>query len=200
MQSLTQKFLYFVIVLMLANLSCYGRRSNALEAALIEEGEYHGRLIAKSGSQKGEVAEGEIIFVQAERGDRSPTSGEQVSDLRSVKFWGSTNISLEKVAAPLCNPLVKPDSHDPVFPGLIVIQTEDNPALILISTAANRRDGRLTSDGCGIRLDIHRATKDGCLEGRWKEWGVIRDGRGVFSMCPLNTQVNDNRNAAARKT
>lgn len=89
-----------------------------------------------------------------------------------------------------------PTSEDLEAPGVLVKSVNfeegypDGTPVLLISTSGNRNpvvgegpDGlqllNVSFDGAGIGLWVHRVTATGFI-GRWSEWGIVRDGRGVF--------------------
>lgn len=98
-------------------------------------------------------------------------------------LWGYTTLDPERVGIPICEGHVPPDSEDPVYPGVVLIESspvDDLPAL-LSSTMTNHRDGTLTLDGCGVGLLIEERTPSG-WRGKWSEWGILKDGRGTFTI------------------
>jgi hypothetical protein len=85
------------------------------------------------------------------------------------------------------------DSQDPVYPGLLVQKVpygakgpftgKDLVPVILVATVGNLRNGESWTDGCGFAMYL--LARDGaCYTGAWSEWGLRKDGRGSFRLCP----------------
>jgi hypothetical protein len=160
-------------------------------------GEYRLSLTATDGSQKGGAVNDTATLRPASAGDRSPRTGERAKDdgNAQILLYGWTGADLSAVGAPLCPDGVEPppDSRDPVYPGLLVTRVPfglGGPftgtklvTTILVATVANLRNGEHWTDGCGFGMYVLRMDGD-CFIGDWKEWGLRRDGRGSFRLCP----------------
>jgi hypothetical protein len=115
--------------------------------------------------------------------------------------WGDTDLvgrvdlDFSAVGAPV-DPGQGPDpmSEDPEEPGVLVEDysldkyPEGTPALLIGTVSQKNPYGtspegyetiRLSTDGGGIGLFVHSITSAG-FTGRWSEWGLVYDGRGVF--------------------
>ena len=169
---------------------------DALGPADLAAGDYSVQLSATEGSHEGGVVDGTITLVAARPTDRSPRTGEQVKDDRraGLRFYGWIAADLTAVGAPLCSgdPNPSPDSQDPMFPGVVVMQVPYGPngpftgerevPTVLVATLSNLRDGSRWNDGCGFAMYL--LGRDGeCHTGRWSEWGLKVDGRGTFRLC-----------------
>ncbi|MDA8020313.1 MAG: carboxypeptidase-like regulatory domain-containing protein [Thermoanaerobaculia bacterium] len=169
--------------------SCRGiavrkQQSGDLTPSLPGAGEYELKMAATWGSQKGTATTGRLVLFAATTEDRSPRTGEIADDFGDPPLlWGHTTLDPGRVGIPTCEGDVPPDSEDPVYPGVVVIESspvDDLPAL-LISTLTNIRDGSLYLDGCGVGLFIEERTPSG-WRGKWREWGIVQDGRGTFTI------------------
>lgn len=114
-----------------------------------------------------------------------------------TKLYGSIEIDLERVGAPLCDDDVPIDSKDPDAPGVLVTQVDWEPEyppgtpVLLIGTGMNLNpaigivvpegveviSGAL--DGCGIGLWVQQIDSKG-FSGIWDAWGIVHNGTGVF--------------------
>ncbi|MCB1033133.1 MAG: hypothetical protein KDD47_04790, partial [Acidobacteria bacterium] len=125
--------------------------------------------------------------------DRSPATGKgpwSSEDRSETPLYGWIEADLDAVAAPICLETgPRPDSRDPIDPGVLVRGLEQ-PALWIGSAGKTRNpvesvteDGVenivLALDGCGIVLAVHRSDA-GDFTGRWSEAGIVYNGRGVF--------------------
>jgi len=163
----------------------------------LRPGAYSLSLTATEGSRQGGVAEGALMLVAPRATDTSPRTGERAKDTRSGAplFYGWTGVNLTLVGAPMCggNHHPSPDSQDPVYPGVVVIRVPYGPggaftgggevSTVLVGTLSNLRNGDGWTDGCGFAM--YMLTWDGqCNAGKWNEWGLRKDGRGTFRLCP----------------
>lgn len=161
----------------------------------LRPGGYALRLVALEGSRAGSRVDGVLYLEQASRADRSPVTGEVAeTPPTATPFYGWMKIDLSAVAAPVCRDDLHPQasSRDPVFPGVLVLNDDFAPdarsarppsmPLITVASLTNRRLDEGWVDGCGFAM--HLQTWNGrCFRGRWSEWGVRKDGRGVFCLC-----------------
>jgi hypothetical protein len=163
-------------------------------------GDYALSMVATQGSMVGETVRGRLTLKPTSDADTSPRTGQRAKgppDTRFIPLYGWTDIDLNGVAAPICpeGPEPPPSSHDPVFPGVLVLKLDPSWKLasrvmyrkevpiLVIGTGPNIRDGSQILDGCGIGLFVQH--RDGrCLRGEWAEWGLKADGRGTFTLCP----------------
>lgn len=150
-------------------------------------GTYELTMAARSGSRRGFQVSGRLTLIQLDQ----PHWGGSL-------FYGFTDIDLDVVGAPVLpdSEVPLPTSKDPDAPGVLVESVSfeegypDGTPVLLISTSGNRNpvvgegpDGaqllNVGFDGAGIGLWVHRITTTGFV-GRWSEWGIVRDARGVF--------------------
>lgn len=169
-----------------------GRKTEAELSHELAPGRYRLTLVARLGSRSGHTVEGELTLRNASKTDRSPRTGEIAQDLGGLPaMWGWTNAAVEEAGVPLCHEETPPDSVDPLYPGVLVLADRfglphrpRGAPVLLVATASNRRDGTITTDGCGVGLFI-RGVRKGMFWGSWREWGIARDGRGWFCLEPL---------------
>lgn len=153
-------------------------------------GTYSLTMMATEGSQRGATASGRLTLIQL----AEPHWG-------GSRLHGAVTIDLNKVGAPLLpgDDVPLPTSENPDAPGVLVASVgfdgyPNRAPVVLVGTVSNRNplvgvtpEGRqisnLSLDGGGIGLWVHEVTTDG-FTGRWSEWGIVRDGRGVFCAQP----------------
>lgn len=166
-----------------------GRRDKGVLADQLQPGRYRLTLVAKRGSGKGAVGEGLLTLNAASYQDRSLRTGEIANDFVELPLmWGWTDAPVDSVGVPLCHEETPPDSADPVFPEILVLaeglgspRQPDGAPVLLLATASKRRDGTIAMDDCGAGLFV-QGSKDGSFWGVWREWGIVRDGRGTFCL------------------
>lgn len=162
-------------------------RPTATTGQLVE-GRYELTLVATRGSQRGSSTTGQLTLL------RLPAPHWGGSEL-----YGFTDIDLDAVGAPWPGdddhvPL--PTSRDPQAPGVLVENVDfeegypDGAPVLLMGTVSNRNPAvaitpegaqilELWPDGEGIGLWVHEVPAEGFI-GRWREWGIVYDGRGKF--------------------
>ena len=154
-------------------------------------GSYDIVFLATSGSERGTQTTGKLVLKRTSPTDRSPSTGEPPADFNNDRakqpLYGWIDADLEKVGAPICamEGEVLPNSHDPVFPGVIVeVERNDDTypdgtPVLNIGTVSNDRTVVFATDGCGIGLWVHEIDPNG-FSGKWGEYGIIANGRGRF--------------------
>ena len=162
----------------------------------MQEGEYQIIFVATRGSDDGSFSEGRLVLKATSEEDRSPATGEVASDfgpLSENPLYGWVDADLDAVGAPICHDGAEPppDSRDPVYPGVLVLSVDwekkypEGTPVLTVATMSNQRNGTISTDGCGIGLWVHEVTPEG-FSGVWREWGIIRNGRGRFCAARVN--------------
>jgi hypothetical protein len=166
--------------------------------ARLRPGDYTLSMTATSGSRAGRSIEGPLTLVATTGTDVSPRTGARVAPPPPIHWTplrGWIDSDLRVVGAPLCDEATPPSSRDPVYTGVLVLKLErdtkletrvarrDDDPILITGTGGNIRDGKPRLDGCGIGLFV-QGKSFRCLRGEWKEWGLERDGRGTFELCP----------------
>lgn len=161
---------------------------------LLRAGEYLLHVTASEGPRRGNSVNGSVILRESQPGDQSP-SGQKAKDrdIAAHPLYGWTDVRFEDVGAPMSSdgPEPKANSTDPICPGILVDvhwkprdpsgRPPDAP-ILWVGTVANLRDGSTRLDGSGVILFVMKR-KGNCLTGSWQEAGIIRMGRGLFSLC-----------------
>ena len=155
------------------------------ESPALRAGVYRLTLVADHGSREGGSSEGLLTLVTASATDKSPITGEIAKDAYEPPlFYGWTELDFGRVAAPVCRE-PDPASRDPVRPGVVVpARTHLDRQLVLIGTVWSLRDGFLSTDGCGIALQVE-GSEAGCYRGSWNRWGLAANGSGTFEACSI---------------
>jgi hypothetical protein len=157
----------------------------SFDIALLKPGTYRLVLVATSGREQGASAEGELNLRPTSSSDRSPRTGQLAQDrnLAEAPLYGWSDLDFVAVGASARK--ASASSRDPVFPGVLVrlISWQEgyppNTPVLLVSTASNRRDEVLMTDGAGIGLWVRRLS-DGSFAGEWSRWGIAISGSGYF--------------------
>ena len=155
----------------------------------VQAGNYRLTLVATEGPKKGARTAGQLALWRTTAEDRS-SSGERAvqTDTLRQPLYGAVQLAFDSVAAPVGPETAEapdPSSRDPVHPGVLVFvdrppSDSTRAAIVLtIATVSNRRDGVEVLDGTGIGLWVDRGDETG-FTGRWKEWGLLKGGRGYF--------------------
>ena len=111
-----------------------------------------------------------------------------------MPLFGWVDGPLDPVDPPLCGESPA-SSHDPVFPGVLVmwphkglkhlLQPRPDSAPILFVGTNTFRTREMLNDGCGFAMVATAVTEDRCLSGDWRLWGIRRGGEGSFTLCPI---------------
>jgi hypothetical protein len=162
----------------------------------LASGEYRFQITATEGSKKARSVGGSLSLRQTHPDDRSPLGHvAKDRDIARHPLFGWTDAPLQEVGAPMSSdgPEPKAESMDPVYPGVLVDtgwkptrprgRPSDAP-ILWVGSVTNRRDGSRWTDGGGIVLFVMRRAAR-CLNGIWQEAGIVRDGRGRFSLCQI---------------
>ena len=155
-------------------------------------GDYELTVDATSGTKTGQRSEGRLSL------RRFDTANQHLAG--KYQFFGWTDVDFKRVGAPICASDTPPESKDPEHPGVLVLLPPDDikrrglaevsgisqpsgASIILIGTVHNRMPSRRATDGGGIGMFVlSRAGQ--CVEGEWRNWGILVGGRGRFKLCP----------------
>ena len=170
----------------------------------LQPGQYDLVLRATEGSRAGVLVRGTLWLRQTDSVNRDPLEN---------PLYGWLRIDLSAVGAPvLAGEGPDPASTDPNAPGVLVhlVDWDNYPPhtpILSVGTDSNsirrhhKDDGTevivVSTDGAGIGLWVHEAQGDR-LFGRWREWGIVADGRGVFCATRVG-ETPANRTAGARR-
>ncbi len=151
---------------------------------VLSPGSYEVIFVANHGSKAGQNTTGKLVLRTSSPDDVSPRTREAVAESKPHRLYGFIEFDFAEIGAPILGDTVAPapNSTDPVYPGVLVI--EDKKAVTLwVATLLNLRDdlrtGVLPTDGSGIVLYV------GCLtpkefSGTWGPAGIVTDGGGYF--------------------
>lgn len=160
----------------------------AANAAFLRPGQYDLLLRATEGTRAGVLARGTLWLRPTSSDNRDPSEN---------PLYGWLKIDLRSVGAPVfAGEGPDPASTDPNAPGVLVhIVNWDNDypphtPVLTVGTTSNsnqvvRRESdgtevvMISFDGSGIGLWVHEIQGDR-FSGKWEEWGIVVDGRGVF--------------------
>lgn len=153
-------------------------------------GEYQLTLVSTYGPRAGKSASGTLHLWRTTARDRSPRTGARPErvDTAATPLYGATDMDLAAVGVNLLNraDIPRPDSRDPVYPGVLVhIQNWGQTrrlrqSVLTIGTHGNVRaklDYAMT-DGPGTGLWAREVTPGG-FRGTWGPWGLT-GGAGHF--------------------
>lgn len=167
---------------------CAKRPANPTDVVL-DAGDYEITFVAESGSRSGQRTSGTLHLRKSSHDDVSPATGERVSEWviehrpNAFPLYGWIDADLRAIGAPMCDesPHPKPDSSDPLRPGVLVHSRETGELLTIGSLGNLIRlgDAGLWMDGCGIRLWAFDANSQ-TYYGDWKATGTLHDGEGYF--------------------
>ncbi|CAN5801378.1 hypothetical protein BH24GEM1_BH24GEM1_23820 [soil metagenome] len=133
------------------------------------------RLIADTGSRRGESTEGRLQLVPQDSAYRSLElpDGSSRSGV-SLPLYGTADIDFEAVGA-----VIPGDarSEDPASPGVLVIESPDR-VLLRVGSEANRR-GMRRFDGAYTVLQVQQVTAEG-FTGTWRSGVHMEQSGGHF--------------------
>lgn len=183
------------VAICLVSAGCPGYEEPAVWSRSVEPpiGEFKLTMLGQAGAELGPESgtEGRLHLFEATLTDRPEETGRQVVDLGEPPLaWGFTTIDAAAAGIPLCEDSPAPDSEDPAWPGVVLLRAmpDDVHLTLLISTSSNRRDGVLSSDGCGVGLEIEEW--DGQRgHGAWRGWGIVETEGGTFRMERLDARA-----------
>lgn len=163
-------------------------------------GEYEVVMRATRGPNAGQSTRGTLHLVASKASDRSPETGRGPWAVGSIEypFYGWMEMDFDAIGAPiLAGEGNSPMSKDPIDPGVLAQAPieEGGAPVLLVGTEGQTRNSSLpaedgaiddgsvrfviSTDGSGIGLSVHRSGPGG-FKGQWKEWGIVRGGRGTF--------------------
>lgn len=136
------------------------------------DGEFVLRLVASTGSRRGESTEGRLQLKPQDSAYRSLEQPDgSTSSIYSFPLYGTAAVDFSAVGAAIPG---SPESDEPTSPGVLVIESP-NRVLLRVGSEANRRGVR-RFDGAYTVLRIQQVTDEG-FAGTWQS-GVNTDQSG----------------------
>ena len=157
---------------------------------LPQSGTYTLTLTALGGSRKGASVRGRLELSAVPTGSRSDTGA----------LYGTLAVNPKLVGAPLCEDAPPLSSPDPKRPGVLMTRSTDGALTLWIASVANQdTPGMVSTDGCGVALQIDESSVSG-FRGRWGSAGIVHDGCGTFRAVKVFTSWPNPRLQRTRAT
>ena len=148
-------------------------KDSAMDASGLH-GEFLIRLVASSGSKRGETTEGRLQLMPQDSAYRNMEQPDGSSATFTLPLYGTAAIDFAAVGAVVPGDA---ESRDPGSPGVLVIESPGR-VLLRVGSEANRRGVR-RFDGAYTVLEVQQVTREG-FSGTWRSGVSLEQSGGHF--------------------